>query len=63
MKRRQAWVDDNWESYEGQARELIEAMRGIGNDPGPRYAAGEYSRRNDDAMIADALSTQKGEQP
>lgn len=38
------------------ARAAIEAMRELPGDPGPRYDAGEYSRRNQEAMVDDALS-------
>lgn len=30
-------------------------LRELPEEPGPRYTAGEYSRRNHEAMIADAL--------
>jgi hypothetical protein len=33
----------------------IEAMRELPGEPGPRYTAGEYSRRNQESMIDDAL--------
>lgn len=39
----------------GEARAAIEAMRELPEQPGPRYSAGEYSRRNHEAMIDDAL--------
>jgi hypothetical protein len=38
------------------ARAAIEAMRELPEEPGPRYIAGEYSRRNHAAMIDDALN-------
>ncbi len=38
------------------AQAAIKAMRVLPEDPGPRYTAGEYSRRNIAAMIDDALS-------
>ncbi len=41
--------------FRSAARVMIEAMRELGGDPGPRYSAGEYSRRNHEAMIDDAL--------
>jgi hypothetical protein len=45
-----------WAGYRKQARAAIEAMRDLGDNPGPRYTAGEYSRRNIEALIADALT-------
>lgn len=39
-----------------QARAAIEAMRELPEEPGPRYTAGEYSRRNQEAMVDDVLS-------
>lgn len=41
--------------YESAAHAAIEAMRELPSDPGPRYDAGEYSRRSQVAMIEDAL--------
>lgn len=38
------------------ARAAIKAMRELSDDPGPRYTAGEYSRRTQEAMVDDALS-------
>lgn len=38
------------------ARAAIEAMRELPGNPGPRYTAGEYSRRTQDAMVDDALT-------
>lgn len=38
------------------ARAAIEAMRELPEEPGPRYTAGEYSRRTQAAMVDDALS-------
>ena len=38
------------------ARAAIEAMRDLPEEPGPRYSAGEYSRRSQAAMVDDALS-------
>ena len=38
-----------------EARAAIEAMRDLPGDPGPRYTAGEYSRRTQEAMVDDAL--------
>lgn len=37
------------------ARAVIEAMRELPGDPGPRYTAGKYSRRTQEAMVDDAL--------
>jgi hypothetical protein len=39
-------------------RAAIEAMRELPGEPGPRYTAGEYSRRSHEAMIDDALGVQ-----
>ena len=36
-------------------RTTIEAIRDLPGDPGPRYTAGEYSRRTQEAMVDDAL--------
>jgi hypothetical protein len=41
---------------ENCARAAIEAMRELPEEPGPRYTAGEYSRRSHEAMIDDALA-------
>ena len=38
------------------ARAVLEAIRDLPGEPGPRYTAGEYSRRNQQAMVDDALS-------
>ncbi len=38
------------------ARAVIEGMRELPSDPGPRYTAGEYSRRTQEAMVDDALN-------
>lgn len=38
------------------ARAAIEAMRFLPEEPGPGYTAGEYSRRNQAAMVDDALT-------
>jgi hypothetical protein len=43
------------------ARAAIASMRELPGDPGPRYTAGEYSRRSQEAMVDDALG--KDEQP
>jgi hypothetical protein len=40
---------------EAIARAVIEAMRELPEEPGPRYTAGEYSRRTQAAMVDDAL--------
>jgi hypothetical protein len=38
------------------AAAAIKALRWLTDDPGPNYAKGEYSRRNIEAMIYDALA-------
>lgn len=48
----EAPAKDVWLRY---ARAAIEAMRELPEEPGPRYSAGEYSRRTHAAMIEDAL--------
>ena len=40
------------------ARAVFEAIRELPSEPGPRYTAGEYSRRSHEAMIDDALDSQ-----
>jgi hypothetical protein len=45
-----------WEHRIPQARAAIAAMRELPGNPGPRYTAGEYSRRTQEAMVDDALS-------
>jgi hypothetical protein len=40
---------------EKMARAALEAMRELPEEPGPRYSAGEYSRRTQEAMVDDAL--------
>lgn len=40
------------------ARAAIEAMRELPEEPGPRYTAGEYSRKTQAAMVDDALAKQ-----
>lgn len=42
-------------AFRSMARVAIAAMRELPGDPGPRYTAGEYSRRTHEAMIDDAL--------
>ena len=42
--------------YRTVARAVIEAMRELPGEPGPRYTAGEYSRRSQEAMVSDALA-------
>lgn len=37
------------------ARAMIEAMRELPEEPGPRYTSGEYSRRTQESMVDDAL--------
>lgn len=41
---------------ESLARAAIAAIRELPEDPGPRYTAGQYSRRSHEAMIDDALA-------
>lgn len=36
-------------------RAVLEAMRELPAEPGPRYCAGEYSRRTQESMVDDAL--------
>jgi hypothetical protein len=48
-------VDSNWNIFENEVRETIEAMRDLPEEPGPRYTAGEYSRRTQESMVDDAL--------
>lgn len=40
---------------ENIARIAIKAMRELPEEPGPRYTAGEYSRRTQEAMVDEAL--------
>lgn len=49
---------DDTDRYEIEmmARRAIAEMRELPGDPGPRYTAGEYSRRTQEAMVDDALS-------
>jgi hypothetical protein len=51
------WDADDWmfQKFEKYARAAIEAMRELPGEPGPRYSAGEYSRRSQEAMVDDAL--------
>jgi hypothetical protein len=49
------------EDLRDAARAVFEAIRELPSEPGPRYAAGEYSRRNHEAMIADALAVTDGD--
>lgn len=44
------------------ARAAIEAMRELPSDPGPRYTAGEYSRRTQEAMVDDILTPPSDQQ-
>lgn len=48
-------AEDKISDYYKWARAAIEAMRELPGDPGPRYTAGEYSRRTQEAMVDDAL--------
>jgi hypothetical protein len=43
------------------ARAAIVAMRELPENPGPRYTAGEYSRRTQEAMVDDALAVTNGD--
>jgi hypothetical protein len=43
---------DSWT----MGRRVIEIIRDLPEEPGLRYTAGEYSRRNIEAMVDDALS-------
>jgi hypothetical protein len=53
--------DDKISDYYKMARAAIEAMRELPGDPGPRYTAGEYSRRTQEAMVDDALALSNGD--
>jgi hypothetical protein len=58
VKRLAAILDvarDGAANSEEIVRRLIEAMRELPEQPGPRYTAGEYSRRNHEAMVDDIL--------
>ena len=44
-----------WGRYQGLTRAILLALRALPEEPGPRYTAGEYSRRNVEAMIDDVL--------
>ena len=48
------WKEYQKRDYCGHARAAIEAMRELPEEPGPRYTAGEYSRRSQAAMVDDA---------
>jgi hypothetical protein len=48
------WADVPDEIF---AKAAIQAMRHLPEEPGPRYTAGEYSRRNQEAMVDDALGS------
>jgi hypothetical protein len=49
-------LDDRGRDYwRGKARHALETIRDLPEEPGPRYSAGEYSRRNHEAMVDDAL--------
>ncbi len=48
-----------YRNFRAAARAAIEAMRELPGEPGPRYTAGEYSRRTQEAMVDDALSLTK----
>jgi hypothetical protein len=38
---------------------VLAAIRELPGEPGPRYTAGEYSRRSQEAMVDDALGIEK----
>jgi hypothetical protein len=46
-----------WPAMQKVARAAIAAMRDLPGEPGPRYTAGDYSQRNVEALIDDALET------
>jgi hypothetical protein len=48
-------VNEEWPLWVDTARAAIEAVRDLSEQPGPRYTAGEYSRRNVESMVDDAL--------
>jgi hypothetical protein len=59
-----AWDGPNFKGqnhFRRIARTAIEAMRELPGEPGPRYTAGEYSRRTQSAMVDDALSVTNGD--
>jgi hypothetical protein len=43
--------------WRAKARHFFEIIRELPEEPGPRYAAGEYSRSSHEAMIDDVLNT------
>jgi hypothetical protein len=51
----QLYVERHWQEHVHAAEFAIAAMRELPDEPGPRYAAGEYSRANQSAMVDDAL--------
>lgn len=54
-------LDDRGRDYwRSKARHALETIRELPEEPGPRYSAGEYSRRNHEAMISDALGQGAG---
>lgn len=52
--------EPDYEDYRDMARAAIRAMRELSESPGPRYAAGEYSRENVAAFIDDVLEPKNG---
>jgi len=48
------------DGFRTEARAAIEALRELPENPGPRYRAGEYSRRTQEAMVDDALNRWRG---
>lgn len=53
--------DKGRDYWRAKARHALEVIRELPEEPGPRYSAGEYSRRNHGAMIDDALSVTNGD--
>jgi hypothetical protein len=51
----QLYVERHWQEHVHAAEFAIAAMRELPDEPGPRYAAREYSRANQSAMVDDAL--------
>lgn len=43
------------EQAERIARAVIKSLRDLPEEPGPRYTAGEYSRKTQEAMVDEAL--------
>lgn len=53
--RKFVWSNCDKAYWRGAAKAAIEAMRELPEEPGPRYTAGEYSRRTQSSMVDDAL--------